>query len=108
MYGRKKELMLTFQEKVAAIEVARYKYITFEQEFREYTASGNSFVAAYNFFTIEDVNKHKELSEQYLQIQAWNTKHASYVDSSPVRLTKHSIVAKLEKLNDELNIFSRD
>jgi hypothetical protein len=100
--------MLTFQEKVAAIEVARYKYITFEQEFREYTASGNSFVAAYNFFTIEDVNKHKELSEQYLQIQAWNTKHASYVDSSPVRLTKHSIVAKLEKLNDELNIFSRD
>jgi hypothetical protein len=98
--------MLTFQEKIAAIEAARYKYVTFEQEFREYTASGNSFVAAYNFFTIEDVNKHKELSEQYLQIQAWNTKHASYVDSSPMRLTKHSIVAKLEKLNDNLNIAS--
>lgn len=97
---------MTFQEKIVAIEAARYKYVTFEQEFREYTASGNSFVAAYNFFSIEDINKHKELSERYLQIQAWNTKHATYIDSSPIRLTKHSIVAKLEKLNDDLNIAS--
>ena len=99
---------MTFQEKIKAIELARYKYITFEQEFREYTASGNSFNAAYNFFTIEDINKHKEVSEQYLQIQAWNTKHASYVGSSPIRLTTHSIVTKLEKLNDNLNILSRN
>jgi len=100
--------MLTFQEKIAIIEEARYKYVTFEQEFRKYTASGNSFNGAYNFFTIEEVKKHKELSEQYMQIQAWSTKHASFVDSSPIRLTKHSIVSKLEKLNDELSKPSRN
>jgi hypothetical protein len=100
--------MLTFQEKIALIEEARLKYITFEQEFREYLASGNSFVAAYNFFTIEEVIKHKDVSERYLEIQAWHTKHASYVDSSPIRLKKHSIVTELEKLNDELSIFSRN
>lgn len=99
---------MTFQEKIAAIESARSKYVTFEQEFREYIASGNSFVGAYNFFSLEDIDKHRELSERYIEMQAWETRHASYLDSSPIRLREHSIISKLEKLNDELNIFSRD
>jgi hypothetical protein len=99
---------MDFREKIAAIELARFNYVTFDQEFKEYIASGNSFVGAYNFFTLEDLDKHKNLSEQYLEIQAWSTKHASYVDSSPVRLKQHSIVSKLEKLNDEFNIVSRN
>lgn len=93
---------MDFQEKIKLIEQARVNYITFEESFREYLASGNSFNAAYNFFSINDIEEHKILTEKEVQIRAWSTKHASYRDASPVRLTTYSIVSELENIYDEL------
>jgi hypothetical protein len=99
---------MDFQTKVMLLEVARKQYITFDLAFRDYTASGNSFNGAYNFFTLEDIEKHKIESEKYIQIQAWKIKHASSRDSSPIRLTSHSIVKKLEELDGQLSQSIRD
>lgn len=94
---------MDFQTKIMLIEMARLQYITFDMEFREYTSTGNSFSGAYNFFSLEDIEAHKEKSERYKQIEAWNIKHASFRDASPIRLTTHSIVKNLEKLDGELS-----
>lgn len=94
---------MDFQTKVLLIELARRQYVTFETAFREYTASGNSFNGAYNYFSLEDIERHKIESEKYTQIQAWEIRHASHRDSSPIRLTTHSIVKKLEELDGQLS-----
>lgn len=99
---------MDFQTKVMLIELARKQYVTFEMEFREYTASGNSFNGAYNYFSLDDIERHRIESEKYVQIQAWETRHASLKDSSPIRLTTHSIVKNLEKLDGELSNAARD
>jgi hypothetical protein len=94
---------MDFQTKQMLIEIARKQYTTFDNEFREYLADGNSFSGAYNHFTLEDIEIHKKKSEIYNQIEAWNIKHASFRDASPIRLTTHSIVKNLEKLDGELS-----
>lgn len=94
---------MDFNTKCYEIERARYKYITFEAVFREYLASGASFNGAYNYFTIEDIEKHKKLSELQVQLDAWATKHGGFKDCSPIRLHAYSISEKLEKLHDELS-----
>jgi hypothetical protein len=94
---------MDFQAKMMLIEIARRQYITFENEFREYLAAGNSFNGAYNHFTLADIEAHKEKSDLYNQLLAWEIKHASTRDSSPIRLTTHSIVKNLEKLDGELS-----
>lgn len=99
---------MNFQQKCRLIEIARHDYITFENEFREYLASGRSLNGAYNHFTIEDIEKHKKLSELHVELEAWATKHGSFRDSSPVRLVAHSISEKLEKLDYELSKPSRN
>ena len=96
-------MKLDFLTKVMLIEIARKQYITFENEFRSYLAAGNSFNGAYNHFTLEDIEIHKQKSELYVQLEAWNIRHASYRDASPIRLTTHSIVSKLEELDGQLS-----
>jgi hypothetical protein len=94
---------MDFQHKIQLIEDARAKYITFEEVFREYTSSGNSFNGAYNFFSIEDIEIHKSLSERELELRSWQTLHGGSKDSSPVILSKDSVKPHLEKLNDSIN-----
>lgn len=94
---------MDFQTKIALIEEARIKYRTFEEEFREYLGLGNSFNGAYNHFSIEDVEKHKQLSEKDLELEAWSTLHGGAKDSSPVKLASDSVKDKLEKLNESVN-----
>jgi hypothetical protein len=94
---------MDFPTKIRLIDDARAKYCTFEQAFREYTASGNSFNGAYNFFSIEDVEKHKSLSERELELKSWQTLHGGSKDSSPVILATDSVKANLEKLNDSIS-----
>lgn len=94
---------MDFQTKVMLIEIARKSYVTFENEFREYLAAGNSFNGAYNYFSLADIETHKQKSELYNQLQAWSIKHASFRDASPIRLTTHSIVKKLEELDEQLS-----
>lgn len=91
---------MDFHTKVQLIDDARLKYQTFEDEFRLYIASGNSFNGAYNFFSVEDVEKHKKLSEKKIELDAWSTKHGEAKDSSPVKLSEGSVKSKLETLND--------
>lgn len=99
---------MDFYYKCRLIENARYDYETFEQVFREYLASGKSLNGAYNHFTLEDIEEHRKLSELKKELDAWHTLHGGYKDCSPVRLTRHSISQKLEKLNYELCKPSRD
>lgn len=94
---------MDFQMKIALIEDARLKYRTFEEEFREYLGAGNSFNGAYNYFSVEDVEKHKKLSEKDVELEAWNTLHGGSKDSSPVKLAANSVKEKLEKLDDSVN-----
>ncbi len=94
---------MDFQTKIELIEEARVKYITFEQEFREYLGAGHSFNGAYNFFSIEDVEKHKKLSEKAVELEAWSTLHGGSKDSSPVKLASDSVKEKLEKLDESVN-----
>jgi hypothetical protein len=94
---------MDFQTKIELIEKARLKYRTFDHEFREYLGSGNSFNGAYNHFSLEDVEKHKILSEKDLELEAWSTLHGGSKDSSPVKLAAGSVKEKLEKLDDSVN-----
>lgn len=94
---------MDFHTKTEIIEQARLKYQTFEDEFRLYIASGNSFNGAYNFFSAEDVEKHKKLSEKKIELDAWSTLHGGAKDSSPVKLSESSIEKKLETLNDTVS-----
>jgi hypothetical protein len=54
---------MDFQTKQMFIDMARKQYTTFDNEFREYLADGNSFSGAYNHFTLEDIEIHKKKSE---------------------------------------------
>lgn len=94
---------MDFSSKIELIENARINYITFENAFREYTSSGNSINGAYNFFSIEDIEYHKELTIKTIELEAWKTLHGGYKDSSPVLLSEHSIIAKLEKLDESIS-----
>jgi hypothetical protein len=94
---------MDFQTKIELIEDARLKYQTFEDEFRDYLSAGHSFNGAYNFFSVEDVEKHKKLSETKLELDAWSTLHGGSKDSSPVRLASESVKEKLERLDDSVN-----
>jgi hypothetical protein len=94
---------MDFQTKIRIIENARLMYHTFEQEFREYTSSGNSFNGAYNFFSVEDVNRHKEKSEKEKELLSWSTLHGGSKDSSPVILSDDSIKVELENINDTIS-----
>jgi hypothetical protein len=94
---------MDFHTKILLIEDARLKYRTFEDEFRAYTSSGNSFNGAYNFFSVEDVEKHKKLSEKTVEMEAWSTLHGGAKDSSPVKLSSGSAKKKLEILNDTVS-----
>lgn len=94
---------MDFQTKVALIEEARIKYSTFEEEFREYLGAGHSFNGAYNYFSVEDVEKHKLLSEKATELEAWKTLHGGSKDSSPVKLAAASVKDKLEKLDESVN-----
>jgi hypothetical protein len=95
--------MTDFAAKVRAIDEARKKYITFDNEFREYIASGNSFNGAYNFFSIMDIEKHKELSIVTLELEAWETLHGETKDSSPIKLSKYDILSDLEIIDDSIS-----
>lgn len=94
---------MDFQTKIELIEEARTKYSTFEEEFREYLGAGHSFNGAYNYFSVEDIEKHKHLSEKAAELQAWSTLHGGSKDSSPVKLAADSVKEKLEKLDDSVN-----
>lgn len=94
---------MDFQTKIELIEEARVKYSTFEEEFREYLGAGHSFNGAYNYFSVEDIEKHKQLSEKAAELQAWSTLHGGSKDSSPVKLAADSVKEKLEKLDDSVN-----
>ena len=94
---------MDFEIKIQLIEDARSKYRTFEDAFRQYTSSGNSFYGAYNFFSIQDIEDHKKLSEKTIELEAWNTLHGGSKDSSPVILASNSVQAKLEKLDESVN-----
>ncbi len=95
--------MISFEEKIRIIDRARHDYITFDEEFKTYIASGNSFNGAYNFFSIADVEKHKELTIKRLELDAWKILHGSYRDSSPAKLLRHSIIKKLETLHESIS-----
>lgn len=94
---------MDFHTKIELIEDARTKYRTFEEEFREYLGAGHSFNGAYNHFSIEDVEKHKQLSEKAAELEAWSTLHGGVKDSSPVKLASSSVKEKLEKLDESVN-----
>lgn len=94
---------MDFQTKTQLIEEARKKYLTFDNAFREYTATGNSINGAYNFFTLQDIEKYESEYQSYLEIEAWKTLHGSSKDSSPIQLESHSIIEKLETLNEQLD-----
>jgi hypothetical protein len=94
---------MDFQTKIELIEEARTKYRTFDQEFKEYLSAGHSFNGAYNYFSIDDIEKHKKLSEKDLELEAWSTLHGGSKDSSPVKLASDSVKDKLEKLNESVN-----
>ncbi len=94
---------MDFQTKIELIEDARVKYKTFEEEFKEYLSAGHSFNGAYNYFSVEDVEKHKKLSEKSTELEAWSTLHGGAKDSSPVKLEADSVKQKLEKLDESVN-----
>lgn len=94
---------MDFQTKIKLIEDARLKYRTFEHAFKDYLGYGNSFNGAYNHFSIEDVEKHKQLSEKASELEAWSTMHGGAKDSSPVKLNADSVKTKLEKLDESVN-----
>jgi hypothetical protein len=94
---------MDFQTKIRIIENARLAYPSFEREFREYTSSGNSFNGAYNFFSLEDVDRHKQQSERELELASWHTLHGGSKDSSPVILAADSIKSQLEDVNDTVS-----
>jgi hypothetical protein len=94
---------MDFEIKIQLIEDARSKYRTFEDAFRQYTSSGNSFNGAYNFFSIQDIEDHKTLSEKTIELKAWDTLHGGSKDSSPVILASKSVQTKLEKLDESVN-----
>jgi hypothetical protein len=98
---------MDFQTKIEQIEEARNKYVTFELAFRNYIASGNSINGAYNFFSLEDIEAHKELSRKSLELDAWTIQHGSKRDLAPVPLADHSIISKLEKLDESISIATR-
>lgn len=100
--------MVSFDTKIKLIDEARRQYITFDTEFKTYIASGNSFNGAYNYFSLDDIEKHKQLSIKHVELEAWHTLHGGYKDSSPVKLSEHTIVSKLEELHDSISKFSRD
>jgi len=94
---------MDFQTKIELIEEARIKYRTFEEEFREYLGLGHSFNGAYNYFSVEDVERHKKLSEKAVELEAWSTLHGGSKDSSPAKLAADSVKEKLEKLDESVN-----
>lgn len=100
--------MISFETKIRLIDEARNSYITFDEEFKSYIASGNSFNGAYNYFSVEDIEKHRELSLRKKELEAWYTLHGSIKNSSPVPLINHSIISKLEELNDSISKSSRN
>lgn len=100
--------MVSFNTKIKLIDDARRQYITFDNEFKNYIASGNSFNGAYNYFSLDDIEKHKQLSIKHAELEAWHTLHGGYKDSSPIKLSEHSILYKLEALNDSISKSSRD
>jgi hypothetical protein len=51
---------MTFEEKVVLVDAARIKHPAFDQEFIEYLGLGHSFNGAYNYFTVEHVNKYNK------------------------------------------------
>jgi hypothetical protein len=94
---------MTFKEKCDLIDEARRLYVTFEQEFKEFLAYGNSTNGAYNHFSIEDIKKHEKASKLQTELEHWKIKHGSIRDVSPIPLSNHSILLDLEKINDELS-----
>ena len=94
---------MDFEIKIQLIEDARSKYRTFEDAFRQYTSSGNSFNGAYNFFSIQDIEDHKKLSEKTIELEAWDTLHGGSKDSSTVVSASNSVQAKLENLDESVN-----
>jgi hypothetical protein len=94
---------MEFKEKCRIIDEARRTYITFEQEFNEFLAYGNSVNGAYNHFSLEDIKKHEKLSKVEVELQEWDILHGSIRDVSPIPLSSHSIIAQLENINDNLS-----
>ena len=88
---------MNFEEKVKLIDWARVHLETFKQEFNEYLAFGHSLNGAYNYFTIEDVEKHKKLDSTKKEVENWTSEPGTVKDKSPAPL-KTSKPA-LEKLN---------
>lgn len=50
---------MDFDTKIALIDEARLLYPSFEKEFNDYIGYGHSMNGAYNYFSIEHINKHK-------------------------------------------------
>jgi len=94
---------MDFLTKSMILEAARKQYLTFDNEFREYLAQGNSFNGAYHHFTLEDVEQHKAQSELQTQIESWKTIPGGIKNSSPVRLTAYSISKILEDIDGQLS-----
>lgn len=94
---------MTLDEKTKMVEEARLLYPTFDAEFKEFLAVGNSPNGAYNYFTAELIEKHKLLSVREKEKDAWNTKHGSLVPASPVKLSEYSVLDKLEKLYESIS-----
>ena len=99
---------MTFDEKIELIESSRLLYRTLDEEFREYLATGQSTNGAYNYFTLEMIEAHKELSIKMKEQEMWNVKHGSIVEASPVLLSKHSIIFELENLYESISISTGD
>lgn len=53
------EIQMDFETKVALIDAARLAYPSFEKEFNDYIGYGHSMNGAYNYFSIEHIDKHK-------------------------------------------------
>lgn len=88
---------MTFEEKKLLIDTARANYLSFDDYFKELLGSGMSNSGVYSMIPLEEIEKHETINE----LNLWNTATASVRDSSPIRLRNHSIVKKLETLNEQ-------
>ena len=98
---------MTFDEKIEYIENARILYSSFDEEFKEFLATGQSPNGAYNHFSIEDIEKHKIINNSLQEQKLWHVTHGSIVRASPVKLKEHSIITTLENLNESISNPSR-
>ena len=74
-----------------------------KKSFRGRVAAVLAFNELLSIGELEDIEKHKKLSEKTLELEAWNTLHGGSKDSSPVKLASDSVKEKLEKLDESVN-----